>query len=74
MAVAQKVDSGLQLVFEDGVNPETGETILRRKSFNNVKTTATADQLFAIASALVPLQQKTLNSIQQKDDLLITES
>ncbi|QDP41474.1 DUF1659 domain-containing protein [Radiobacillus deserti] len=74
MAVAEKIDSGLQLIFENGVNPETGEVMLKRKSFNNVKTTATPDQLFAIANVLVPLQQKTLHSIQQSDDLLITES
>ncbi|WP_407269370.1 DUF1659 domain-containing protein [Radiobacillus sp. PE A8.2] len=72
MAVAEKINTRLQLVFEDGVDAESGDPILKSKSFNNVKITATPDQLLAIASSLVPLQQRTLHEIKQNDSSLIT--
>ncbi|MDC3411834.1 DUF1659 domain-containing protein [Aquibacillus sp. 3ASR75-11] len=74
MAVETKVDSRLQLVLQDGVDPVTGNTILKTKAFNNVKTAATATQLFAIATALVPLQQRPLQSIERGDGSVITEA
>ena len=72
MAVAQTVNSSLQLTFEDGIDAVTGTVTLKNKTFNNVKTAATADQLLAIADALVPLQQKPLYSVKRSDDALIT--
>ncbi|WP_186578936.1 DUF1659 domain-containing protein [Aquibacillus kalidii] len=71
MAVAQKVDSSLQLTFEDGMDAE-GKAIYKKKSFSNIKTDATADQLFAITLALIPLQQLTLHSVKRNDTELIT--
>ncbi|MDC3411986.1 DUF1659 domain-containing protein [Aquibacillus sp. 3ASR75-11] len=47
-------------------------TILKTKSFNNVKTAATAIQLFVITNALVPLQQRPLQSIERDNDSVIT--
>ncbi|SDM55291.1 DUF1659 domain-containing protein [Sediminibacillus halophilus] len=73
MADTQKVDSRLQLVFQDGVDGESGDPILKNKTFNNVKTAATADQLMAISTALVDLQQRELYSIKRNDSLLISE-
>ncbi|SDK14097.1 DUF1659 domain-containing protein [Sediminibacillus albus] len=73
MANANKVDSRLQLVFEDGIDPESGDTIFRNKSFHNVKTEATPDQLMAISTVLVGLQQKSLYSVKRNDSSLITE-
>ncbi|MBM7573728.1 DUF1659 domain-containing protein [Aquibacillus albus] len=72
MAVATKIDTRLQLVFEDGVDLDTGNTIYKNKTFNNVKTAATPDQLLAITEALVPLQTRTLYSVKQNDSSLIT--
>ena len=72
MAVAQTVDSSLQLVFEDGIDAVTGTVALKNKTFNNIKTSATPDQLLAIADALVPLQQKVLYSVKRNDNVLIT--
>ncbi|WP_226035122.1 DUF1659 domain-containing protein [Aquibacillus saliphilus] len=72
MAVAQLIDSRLQLGFEDGVT-NTGRVIVKHKSFNNIKTSATPDQLLAITVALVALQQKTLYSIKRNDTELVTE-
>ncbi|PWU67142.1 MULTISPECIES: DUF1659 domain-containing protein [Gracilibacillus] len=72
MAATERIDSRLQLVFEDGIDPVSGETTYKTRSFNNVKLDATADQLLAITEALVPLQQLTLFSIKRNDTELIT--
>ncbi|WP_077329212.1 DUF1659 domain-containing protein [Virgibacillus siamensis] len=72
MAVAQMVDSRLSLILDDGTDPESGKPIFKSKSFNNVKIAATADQLFAIANAVAPLQQRPLVSVERKDNSHIT--
>ena len=72
MAVANKIDSRLQFVFEDGIDPDTGDTILKTKSFNNVKVSATTDQLFAVTEALLPLQQRPLFQVKRNDTELLT--
>ncbi|MFV8829785.1 DUF1659 domain-containing protein [Alkalihalobacterium sp. APHAB7] len=48
-------NSRLVIVFESGYN-QIGEPILKTKSFNNIKTAATNEQLKAVADALIPLQ------------------
>ncbi|MCA0970774.1 DUF1659 domain-containing protein [Halobacillus litoralis] len=74
MAVnAELMDSRLVLTFEDGVD-EVGNPVYRTKSFNNVKTTATEEQLHGVATALEPLQQRVLFSIERDDEFLIYES
>lgn len=70
MAVSTTVKSQLQLVLEVGFD-EAGDMILKNKNFNNIKTDSTADQLFAIASALQPLQQHVLHSIERNDSEVI---
>ncbi|SER70016.1 Protein of unknown function [Gracilibacillus ureilyticus] len=72
MAVAERVDSRLQLVFESGIDPVSGDMTYKTKSFNNVKVNATSDQLLAITDALVPLQQQTLFQIKRNDAEIIT--
>ncbi|MCD5324368.1 MULTISPECIES: DUF1659 domain-containing protein [Pontibacillus] len=70
MAITNKMKSQLQIVLEDGLDEE-GNMTFKNKNFNNVKTDATADQLFAVASALVPLQQRSLAGIERNDSSLI---
>ncbi|MGY0693870.1 DUF1659 domain-containing protein [Virgibacillus sp. FSP13] len=67
MAVAEKYDSSLRLVLDDGADVLTGKPIYKTKSFNNVKTAATADQLYAIAHAIAPLQERPLYNIERRD-------
>ncbi|GAA0604736.1 hypothetical protein GCM10009001_22450 [Virgibacillus siamensis] len=74
MAVAQMVASRLSLILDDGLDPESGKQLFKSKSFNNVKTEATADQLFAIADAVAPLQQRPLVNIERKDNSEITQA
>ncbi|WP_188454880.1 DUF1659 domain-containing protein [Virgibacillus oceani] len=67
MAVAETIKSTLQLILDEGIDPESGKQIFKLKSFNNVKTEATADQLYAIAQAVAPLQERPLYSIERED-------
>jgi Protein of unknown function (DUF1659) len=67
MAVADLMNTQLRLVLHDGNDPTTGDPIFKAKSFNGVKTSATADQLYAIASAIAGLQQRPLYTIERKD-------
>ncbi|MBC5635709.1 DUF1659 domain-containing protein [Ornithinibacillus sp. BX22] len=67
MAVADLMNSQLRLVFHDGNDPVNGSPIYKAKSFNNVKTEATPDQLYAIANAFAGLQERLLFNIERKD-------
>lgn len=68
----EKVRSQLQLTFDAGMD-ENGDIVTRTKSFNNVKTAATHDQLYQVASALEPLQQRALVMVERNDDTAILE-
>lgn len=74
MAVAQMVDSALKLVLDDGIDPKTGEPTYATKGFNNVKVTATPDQLFLISNAVAALQQRPLVTIERSDDSEISRA
>lgn len=74
MAVATMTSSRLQLILDDGVDEVSGKQLFKTKGFNNVKTTATANQLYAIASAVSPLQERPLDSIERKDDSEISQA
>ncbi|QHS22074.1 DUF1659 domain-containing protein [Virgibacillus sp. MSP4-1] len=70
MAVSQMIRSQLQLVFEAGPDSD-GEITYKNKNFNNVKTEATADQLMAVTNALVPLQERSLYSVERNDSSVL---
>ncbi|WP_047983385.1 DUF1659 domain-containing protein [Ornithinibacillus californiensis] len=67
MAVADMISSQLRLILFDGNDPVSGDPVYKAKSFNNVKTDATADQLYAIANAFAGLQERSLFNIERKD-------
>lgn len=67
MATAHLMRTQLRIIFEDGVHPETGDPVFKRKSFNNVNGDATADQLYAVGNALVSLQQLPLHGFERSD-------
>ncbi|WP_182199931.1 DUF1659 domain-containing protein [Paraliobacillus salinarum] len=73
MALVERTDTRLQLVFDNGVDEISGKALTKTKSFNNIKTTATAEQLLAISSALVPLQTLPLLMVKRNDTELISE-
>jgi hypothetical protein len=63
--------SQLRLVFEVGVD-EAGKPKYKRKNFNNIKMTATPEQLFAVSQALASLQKYPLAQIERNDTHLVT--
>lgn len=67
MATSVLVSSQLRLVLDDGIHPTSGNIIFKRKSFNNVKTDANAEQLYAVAEALASLQTLPLYGVERFD-------
>lgn len=68
MALATMTNSQLRLIFHEGNDLETGDPIYKTKNFNNVKTNATADQLYEVAQALTSLQELSLSSVERRDN------
>lgn len=71
MAQQILLESQLRLVFDMGFD-ETGKTIFKRKNYNNVKASATADQFYQTAQAIASLQTETLATIERNDSNHIT--
>ncbi|WP_299093753.1 DUF1659 domain-containing protein [uncultured Metabacillus sp.] len=71
MAVAALLDSQLSLVFDMGLD-ENGKVKTKRKNYNNIKTSATPDQLLQVAQAIVSLQTETLLYVERNDTNQIT--
>lgn len=74
MAVIDLVDSSLQLAFSEGIDSESGEPILTYKRFNQVKTEATHEQLYNVATAFAELQELALYQVTRRDTSDIYES
>jgi len=72
MAVTSIKESRLRLTFEVGTD-EFGEPIHRVKTYNNVKTDAQADQLYAVAQAIASLSSSPLFLVERNDMTEITE-
>lgn len=57
-------DSVLQLRLVTGTDPGSGNPIIRTKSFNRVKDTASAQDVFDVANGLLGLQRYSLDQIR----------
>lgn len=67
MAVSRvATDCNLTLVLQTGVDPQ-GNPITKKKTFSNIKTGASHQDVFDVAFALANLQQHGVNSIQRAD-------
>ncbi|MQM40373.1 hypothetical protein KBTX_04422 [wastewater metagenome] len=71
MATATFSDSRLSIAFDAGVDGE-GNAVVTHKSFNNVKTDANNDALYAIVQALAPLQQHEVSTIERDNTLILS--
>ncbi|MDQ1000570.1 hypothetical protein QFZ28_000970 [Neobacillus niacini] len=67
MAQAVVTASKLRLVFQVGMDDE-GKPILKAKTFNNIQKSATPDQLFQAAQALIGLSNDTLSNIERLEN------
>ena len=72
MAQTYLQDVQLRLVLANGVDGE-GKPQLKSKNYNNIKPDATAEQLFAVAQAIVGLQTLPLNTIEKNDSSILGE-
>ncbi|MCF6136813.1 DUF1659 domain-containing protein [Pseudalkalibacillus berkeleyi] len=72
MATAVLDDTRLTITFDAGVDNE-GKPVYKRKNFNNIKTTATHDQMFEMVQALAPLQQYPVSQIERSNAFDLSE-
>ena len=72
MATEVLLDSQLRLVFDMGLD-ENGKQIYKRKNYNNIKLSATADQLLQAAQAISSLQTEALAFVERDDTNQIIE-
>jgi Protein of unknown function (DUF1659) len=72
MANEVLLETQLRLVFDMGMS-ENGKQIFKSKNYNNVKTSATADQLLQAAQAIAGLQTEVLAFVERDDTNQITE-
>lgn len=63
-------ETQLRLVFDMGLN-EKGKQVFKFKNYNNVKTTATPDQLLNAAQALADLQTNILFGAERNDSNML---
>ena len=75
MAVVVTVprDSALQFRLVVGSNPVTGAPIIRGKTFNKIKSAASDQDTYDVATALVGLQKYPLDEIRFEKESQLTE-
>ncbi|MGM0873364.1 MAG: DUF1659 domain-containing protein [Bacillota bacterium] len=66
MANTVLLDSQLRIVFDMGLDGN-GKQMLKTKNYNNIKTSATADELLQVAQAIVSLQSESLAYVERND-------
>lgn len=67
MVTADKESSQLRLVLEVGIDPTSGRSIQKTKSFSNVKTDASDEGVYNVAQAFLSVQNSTAASIARND-------
>lgn len=72
MATANHFDTNIRLTYEAGIDQE-GNPVFKRKSYNNVKTTSTAENILQAAQAIANLCQLPLYKIERDDKTEIYE-
>ena len=65
-------DSKLKLQFDGGLD-EKGNTIVKSKTLSKVKSTATNDDVYEVATTLSGLQTLPLLSVRRIDEVEITQ-
>ena len=70
MATAALIDSAMRLELDGGLDTDL-KPVVKYKNFAHVKTSATPDQLYAVANALAGLQVYPLVMIKRNDSFAI---
>ncbi|WP_243299557.1 DUF1659 domain-containing protein [Bacillus litorisediminis] len=71
MATANLSESRIRLFYDHGLDQD-GKQVLKSKSYNAVKESATADQILATAQAIATLSSVPLFSVERNDTADIT--
>jgi len=66
MAEANIVKTSFRILFENGLN-QKGEPVYKAKSYNNVKTSSTDDQIHQTAQALASLSNLPFYAVERND-------
>ncbi len=66
-------DSALQLRLVVGTNPDTGAPVIESKTFNKIKSSATDQEVYDVATALVGLQKYAVDEIRVEREAQLTE-
>ncbi|HHY73429.1 MAG TPA: DUF1659 domain-containing protein [Bacillus bacterium] len=70
MATEVMNESKLRIEYNQGVDLE-GKAIYKIKSYNNLKTTATPDDIQTVSLAIAGLQQHTLANVERNSSYKI---
>ena len=73
MAIVTKNPSSLKLRLDCGIDDVTGKTIVRSKTFSNVKPAALADDMYEVGDAIASLQKHALLEIARIDNSTLSE-
>ena len=73
MATRVPYNTRLSLIFQTGTDPNTGAPILKTKSYSNVKSSASDDDVYSVANDIASLQKYMLFEIQRTDRAKLTE-
>lgn len=64
--------SAVKVKFDQGTDLN-GERIIKTKTFSNIKSAATNDNIMAVVNAISALQQHTLSAVVRVDNSSLSE-
>ncbi|MGI6434592.1 MAG: DUF1659 domain-containing protein [Syntrophomonadaceae bacterium] len=67
------VASDLVLIMDDGLD-ENGKPLTKKRQYGDLKTSATDEDVFAIAEGILSLQDGTCLAVQRVNTVELTES
>ena len=73
MVIEAKNPSSLRLKLDCGLNDLTGKTVVKSKTFSNVKPTSNIDDVYQVGVALGSLQEYDVMEISKIDNSTLTE-
>ena len=73
MAIQTKNPSGLKLRFDCGINDLTGKSIVKSRTFSNVRPNASNEDVYNVGVALAYLQKYDVLEILKIDNATLSE-
>ena len=73
MAIVTKNPSGLKLRFDCGINDLTGKSIVKSRTFSNVRPNASNEDVYNVGVALASLQKYEVLEILKIDNATLSQ-